>query len=181
MRSIVAGAAFTALTAVGAYISIPIGPVPIVLQNFFVLLAGMLLGPLRGTSSIAVYLLIGAIGLPVFAGGTGGIAHFFGPTGGFLIGFLPAAYLAGVLPRIGRARFGKKSAIAFDIFATAVAAASVYVVGVPWLKAVTEMSWSKSVGIGVLPFLPGDAIKVLAAVFTARRISSRFESFLGER
>ncbi|RZW12719.1 MAG: biotin transporter BioY, partial [Desulfobulbaceae bacterium] len=83
------------LTAVGAYIAIPIGPVPIVLQNLFVMLAGLLLGGRWGLTSVGVYLLAGAVGLPVFAGGTGGIGKFIGPTGGYLLGFAAAAYVIG--------------------------------------------------------------------------------------
>ena len=88
---------FAALTAVGAYIAIPIGPVPIVLQNFFVYLTGLLLGSKWGATSVAVYLLAGICGLPVFAGGRGGIGHIIGPTGGYLIGFLPAVFVIGFI------------------------------------------------------------------------------------
>jgi biotin transport system substrate-specific component len=86
-----------ALTAVGAYVHIPLGPVPIVLQNLFVLLAGLLLGSRWGAISIGIYLLVGAIGIPVFAGAKGGIAHFMGPTGGYLFGFLLASYITGYI------------------------------------------------------------------------------------
>jgi len=85
--------------AVGAFIAIPLplSPVPIVLQNFFILLIALVLGPRMGTASVALYLLLGALGLPVFAGGKGGLAHFFGPTGGYLAGFLLSAWVTGVL------------------------------------------------------------------------------------
>ena len=88
-----------ASTAVGAFIAIPLpfSPVPIVLQNFFILLIALVLGPRMGTASVALYLLVGALGLPVFAGGKGGFAHFFGPTGGYLAGFLLSAWITGVL------------------------------------------------------------------------------------
>jgi len=88
-----------ALIAVGAYIAIPIPivPVPIVLQNLFVLLAGLLLGSRWGLASMGLYLLAGSIGLPVFSGGRGGLAHFLGPTGGYLIGFAVEAWLVGFI------------------------------------------------------------------------------------
>jgi len=95
LRPMVYASLFAALTAVGAYISVPIGPVPIVMQNMFVFLAGLLLGSRWGLASLAVYLLAGACGLPVFAGGTGGIARFAGPTGGFLVGYLPVVFWVG--------------------------------------------------------------------------------------
>ena len=92
------------LMAVGAYIAIPVGPVPIVLQNLFVMLAALLLGGRWGFISVCVYLLAGAVGLPVFAGGTGGLGKFVGPTGGYLIGFAIAAYLIGTISERGQGR-----------------------------------------------------------------------------
>ena len=81
-------ALFAALTAVGAYMALPIGPVPVVMQNLFVFLAGLILGGRWGLASVGIYLLAGAVGMPVFAGGTGGVGRFFGPTGGYLIGWI---------------------------------------------------------------------------------------------
>ena len=95
LRMMVYASLFAALTAVGAFLAIPIGPVPIVLQNMFVYLAGLLLGGRWGLASVGVYLLAGACGLPVFAGGLGGISRLIGPTGGYLIGYLPAVFLNG--------------------------------------------------------------------------------------
>ena len=88
---------FAALTAAGAYIALPIGPVPIVMQNLFVMLAGLILGSRWGFAAIAVYLLAGAVGLPVFAGGVGGFSRFLGPTGGYLLGYLPAVFCIGLI------------------------------------------------------------------------------------
>jgi len=97
LRSIVLSSLMAALTAVGACIHIPIAPVPIVLFTLFVLLSGLLLGSRWGLASIALYLLVGAIGMPVFAGGRGGFAHFFGPTGGYLFGFALSAWITGFI------------------------------------------------------------------------------------
>src|SRR6056297_3878217 len=98
---------FAALTSIGAYIYIPlpISPVPITIQNFFVFTAGSVLGKKYGFLSQVIYVLIGTIGLPVFAGGTGGIGILFGPTGGYIFGFLAAGYIAG----IGKQKFLNKS------------------------------------------------------------------------
>ncbi len=95
LRMMVYASLLAALTAAGAYLAIPIGPVPIVLQNLFILLAGLLLGSRWGLASVGVYLLAGALGLPVFAGGLGGIGRLVGPTGGYLVGFLPAVFVIG--------------------------------------------------------------------------------------
>ena len=102
LRWIVLASLMAALTGVGAYIHIPIGPVPIVLSTLFVLLSGLLLGSRWGLASIALYLLVGAIGMPVFAGGKGGFAHFFGPTGGYLLGFALSAWVTGFISERSR-------------------------------------------------------------------------------
>src|SRR4030067_297492 len=102
LRFTVLASLMAALTAVGAYIHIPIGPVPIVLSGLFVLLSGLLLGSRWGLISILVYLLVGAIGIPVFAGGKGGFAHFFGPTGGYLFGYALAAWVTGLISEHSR-------------------------------------------------------------------------------
>jgi biotin transport system substrate-specific component len=153
-----------ALTAAGAYIAIPVGPVPIVLQNLFIMLAGLLLGGRWGLISVAVYLLAGAVGLPVFAGGTGGVGKFVGPTGGYLLGFAAAAYLIGIISESGRGR------VAIDVIAMVAGTLIIYAVGVSWLKVVTGMSFSKAVTVGMLPFLIGDALKIAAARPIARAL-----------
>jgi len=151
-----------ALIGVGALIHLPIGPVPVVLQNLFVLLAGLLLGSRYGLASVLLYLLIGSMGLPVFAGGKGGIAHFMGPTGGFLVGFAAAAFIAGLISeRLPRG-------LVTDILAVAAGSLIIYLMGVPWLKMVTQMTWAKAFTVGMLPFLPGDILKAAAAVLLAR-------------
>jgi biotin transport system substrate-specific component len=155
---------FAALTAVGAYLAIPIGPVPIVLQNLFVFLTGLLLGSKWGATSMAAYLLAGICGLPVFAGGRGGIGHIIGPTGGYLIGFLPAVYFIGIIKEKAKAN------ILFDVLALVIATAIIYLFGIVWLKTITQMTLSKTLLVGMVPFLPGDAIKVAVAVVIAKKI-----------
>ena len=162
LRMTVLSALFAALIAVGAFIAIPIGPVPIVMQNFFVLLTGLLLGPRWGVIACGVYLLAGALGLPVFAGGTGGIGRFFGPTGGYLLAYLPAVFLTGWISQ------NKKKAVVWDSLAMILASIVIYTLGASWLKVSTGMTWSKSLAVGMLPFLLGDALKIIAAVVVAR-------------
>jgi biotin transport system substrate-specific component len=157
-------ALFAALTAVGAYLFVPIGPVPIVLQNMFVFLAGLLLGRRWGLASVALYLLAGVGGLPVFAGGTGGIGRIAGPTGGFLLGYLPVVFLVGWIAERGPGRMLR------DVAAMLAGAAVLYACGVPWLAMVTGMPMSKAVAVGMLPFLPGDGIKIAAAALIARSV-----------
>jgi biotin transport system substrate-specific component len=172
LKRMVYAALMAALTAAGACIAIPIGPVPIVLQNLFVMLAGLLLGGRWGLISIGVYLLAGAVGLPVFAGGTGGIGKFAGPTGGYLLGFAAAAYLIGILSERGRGR------VVVDVIAMVAGTAIVYTFGVSWLKVVTGVSLSKAVAVGMLPFLVGDALKIAAAIPIARALRPMIDGSL---
>ena len=162
LRMTVYSALFAALTAVGAYMALPIGPVPVVMQNLFVFLAGLILGGRWGLVSVGIYLLAGALGLPVFAGGSGGIGRFFGPTGGYLVGYLPAVFLIGwIAHKTGRRPLG-------DILAMLCGAAVLYACGIAWLKVVTGLPWAKALAAGMLPFLPGDALKIAVAVPIAR-------------
>jgi biotin transport system substrate-specific component len=164
LRMIVFAALFAALTAVGAFLALPIGPVPIVLQNLFVYLAGLLLGVRWGLASVGIYLLAGICGLPVFSGGTGGIGRFLGPTGGYLIGYLPAVFLIGwIAEKAGRRPMGDVAAM---LFGTAV----LYACGLLGLKLLTGLSWPKALAAGMLPFLPGDAVKIVVAVPIARAL-----------
>ncbi len=164
LRSMVLASLFAALTAVGALIALPIGPVPIVLQNFFVMLMGLLLGPRWGLAGVAAYLLAGALGLPVFAGGTSGLARFAGPTGGYLIGYLPSVAIIGWIAAKGR---GHRL---HDVLAMLSGTAALYACGVTWLKIVTGMAWSKALAVGLIPFLPGDIAKIIAAALVIKSL-----------
>lgn len=164
LKRMIYAALMAALTAAGAYIAIPIGPVPIVLQNLFIMLAGLLLGGRWGLISVGVYLLAGVVGLPVFAGGTGGVGKFVGPTGGYLLGFAAAAYLIGIISQSGRGR------VAMDVLAMVAGTLVIYTFGVAWLKVVTGMSFTNAFAVGMVPFLIGDALKIAAAIPIARAL-----------
>ncbi|SLM18883.1 Biotin transporter BioY [uncultured spirochete] len=154
---------FAALISIGAYIAIPIPgtPVPIVLQNMFIILAGFILGPWWGLASVIFYLMLGAAGLPVFAGGTGGLVKFAGPTGGYLLGYIPAIIVFGLVSKLG------KKTWYFNILAGIVGMAIVYAFGVARLKAVLNVDWTKAFATGLLPFLPGDIAKIVIAAVLA--------------
>lgn len=163
-------ALFAALTAAGTFIAVPIpgSAVPVVLQNLFALLAGLTLGPAMGTAAVGLYLLVGAIGLPVFAGAKGGIAHFFGPTGGYLAGYLLSALVAGLVA--GRPRADKQTPLRLIALAAVLGMLAVYAPGVLRLKAVLKADWTKALAVGFLPFIVGDAVKTAVAVAVAGRI-----------
>ncbi|GMO49543.1 MAG: biotin transporter BioY [Termitinemataceae bacterium] len=165
-------AMFAALIACGAFIAVPLplSPVPIVLQNAFAVLSGMVLGPFYGAGAVAIFLAAGTIGAPVFAGGSGGIAHFFGPTGGFLLGYLAASPIAGLLA--GRAK-NTPATLKTRIRLFAAAAAGfiiVYVPGIIQLHAIIGGTWKAALLAGCLPFLVGDFVKAVIVVIAAERL-----------
>jgi biotin transport system substrate-specific component len=152
--NIVKTAFFAALTSIGAYMvfPLPFSPVPVTMQTVFVLLSGYLLGMKLGPISQLIYLMIGAAGFPVFSKGTGGMAVLAGPTGGYLLGFIIASFLAAMF------RYRKRRTAGLLL-----AQLSVYIPGLIQLKMVTGLDFSKTIVMGFLPFLPGDIFKVIAA------------------
>ena len=167
-------ALFAALIAGGTFIAIPIGPVPIVLQNLFTLLAGLVLGPLLGAASVALYLFAGLLGAPVFAGFTGGITRFAGPTGGFLIGYLLMAIIAGLIA----GKHEKKISKIRLAIAVSAGLLVVYVPGIAWLKFRFGLDWYAALVTGFLPYLPGDLLKGIAAVLIAGRLRNTAAAFM---
>ena len=137
-------------------IPLPFSPVPITGQTFAVLLVGAALGGRRAAVSTLLYIGQGALGLPVFAGGGFGIARLLGPTGGYLFGFVPAAYLVGILAERGLDR-KPRSALPLFIAGQMV----IYAFGVAWLS--TFVGFSTALATGLLPFLAVDAFKALLA------------------
>ncbi|MFQ6611737.1 MAG: biotin transporter BioY, partial [Fidelibacterota bacterium] len=137
-------------------IQLPLVPVPITGQTLGVLLAGALLGSKRGAISMIIYLVLGAVGIPVFAGIHPGVAAFLGPTGGYLLGFVPAAFLVGWLSEKG---FNKS--VLSTIFGMSLGTILIYLTGGLWLARFT--GWDQVLKLGVLPFLPGDLLKIFLA------------------
>lgn len=158
-----------ALIAVGAFLQISIGPIPLSMQSFFVLLAGFVLGPVRGGLAVALYLVAGLIGLPVFSGGTSGLPKLLGPTGGFLFAFLPSAMLAGVATQDRTRPLGWARGILWGGLATAV----LFAVGVPWLQTALGVGWGEALALGCLPFLPGAVFKLVTVIVLHRHLHKR--------
>jgi biotin transport system substrate-specific component len=157
-RSVSLVFAFSLLNALAAQIAIPIGPVPITGQTFAVLLTGALLGSRLGAAALIAYLIEGATGLPFFAGGSGGLAHILGPTGGYLVAFPAAAFITGAFAEHG---WDKR-------FITAVAAMFVgsiviIFVGAAWFPVLTHTAPLLALRVGVAPFIIGDIVKILLA------------------
>ncbi len=149
--------AFSLLIALTAQIEVPAWPVPFTLQTLGVLLTGAVLGSRRGALSIMLYLVEGAAGLPVFAGGAGGAPYLWGPTGGYLVGFVAAAWLVGALAERGWDRRLPLAALAMVLGNVVI-----YAFGVAWL-AVVLGSLQKAIAGGMVPFLVGDLAKIALA------------------
>jgi biotin transport system substrate-specific component len=174
-KDIVLVALFSALLVVLGLlppIPMPVVPVPLTLQTFGVMLAGLLLGPVRGSLVLVLYVGLALMGLPVLPGGRAGLAVLAGPTAGFLIGMIPGAALTGWLA--GKPLLDPKTTRLPAILHCAFAAvcggiAVVYGIGVPWLAFVTDMGLAKACW-AVLVFLPGDLLKAAVAAVVAQRI-----------
>ena len=131
-------------------------PVPITGQTFAILIVGAALGSKRGTASLALYAAMGAFGLPFFAGGASGLAYMSGPTLGYLVGFVAATYVVGLLAERGLERSVRTSLVPF-LAGTMI----IYLFGAGWLAIL--FGGEKALALGVLPFLVGDVIKMILA------------------
>jgi len=154
-------AAFIGLIAIGSWISIPFVPVPFTLQTLFVLLAGIVMKR-YAVIPTSLLVLFGAMNLPVFHNGASGIGILLGPTGGYLIGFIPASLLVGLAyERDGRA---------VHLAGIFLGEMTLFASGVGWLSFSTGMTFVQASVIGLLPFIPGDVVKSAAAYVIGERI-----------
>jgi biotin transport system substrate-specific component len=157
-RSVSLAVVFSLLTALAAQIVIPIGPVPITGSTFAVLLTGALLGSRLGAMAMIIYLFEGAVGLPFFYGGHGGIAHLFGPTGGYLVAFPAAAFITGAFAENG---WDKRFVTA--VAAMAVGSIVILLAGWAWFSVLMHTPLPAAFTVSVAPHLIGDVIKILLA------------------
>jgi len=160
-------ALFSALTAIGALISIPLpfSHVPITLQTLFTYMAGAFLGSYLGALSQLIYVLMGVTGLPIFAKGSAGIPVLLGPTGGYLVGFIPGAFVIGKL-----AEMKKNPSFRRLLICMTAGTVVIYVLGVLQLMNWVRIGVKEAIVLGVLPFIVGDALKILAAAYMTIRI-----------
>ena len=161
-KKIVFTALFAALTAVCGFISIPVPgtPIPIVLQNMLVVLTGLMLGPVWGVAATVLFLAAGALGLPVFSGGTGGFARLMGPTGGFLYGYA----LATPVIRL--------------VLATVLGFVVMYIPGVLHFMRVMDKTFSQTMTLCVIPYIPGDIVKMVVAVLLSSKLRTAASSYI---
>ena len=151
--------------------AIPISPVPISLASMAVYLAVTVLGIKLGTLSCLIYLLLGLVGLPVFSGGSAGAAKLFGPTGGYLVGYLFLALIAGAF--VGRYTENKWNSIAFAALGMVLGTMVLYALGTAWLAYSAGMDFQAALWAGVIPFIPGDLVKMVIAVLLGSAVRGR--------
>ena len=168
-RDMILAALFAALTAVGAFIRIPMGFSTITLQFLFTALAGILLGAKLGALSQAIYVLLGLVGVPIFASG-GGFQYVFNPTFGFLAGLIPTAWIIG--------RLAEKNGSAKGVAAACFAGLGVlYLIGVPYMGVIVNAYLGKGLTLwqilkaGMIIYLPGDCLKIAVCALVAPRLA----------
>ena len=163
-RNLVLCAMCAAITCILAPISVPIGPVPISLCTFAVMLAGVLLGAKFGFISQLIYVLLGAVGVPVFAGYSAGVSCIAGMTGGYIVAYPVLALLTGLLYwKFGKNKSGKLRVL-WMLLAMAIGTVVLYAFGTAWFCAVSGTGVAAAMGMCVIPFLPGDILKMIVVV-----------------
>ncbi len=163
-------AMFTALISAGAFIRIPLPPVPITLQTLFVVLASLCLPTSLALEAVVLYMFLGIIGLPVFTSG-GGLAAFIGPTSGYMIGFIPAVLIGSLLSRL-------KTGVPWYLLCGFLATVGIYIPGLLVLKYTRDLSWAATISGGLVPFIIGDTIKIVVCAFTAVAVKPKVSSLL---
>ena len=163
-------AVMAALLCVLGPFSIPLGPVPLSLATLGVMLSVYILGTIKGTTACLIYLVMGAIGLPVFSGFSGGFAKIAGPTGGYLIGYIFLALIAGWFIH----RFENKVWIQF--IGMCLGTIVLYAIGTAWLARITGITFSEALAAGVVPFVAGDLVKIVVSIFLGRAVKKRLPS-----
>lgn len=168
-KTIALVAVMTAVTCVLAPLSIPIGLMPVSLTNLAIYFGLYLLGTKKEIVSYIAYMLIGLAGVPVFSGFTGGPGKLIGPTGGYLLGFVPMALIAGVVIERSKGRF------VVDMLAMAAGTIVAYIFATLWLAYQGQMDFVAALFAGVIPFIPGDLMKMALAAFFGPRIKRQLK------
>ena len=165
-RDMIFTAVFAAVLCAVSPFVIPIGPIPLSLASFAVYLAAAVLNWKYGTLSVVIYVALGLVGLPVFSGFTGGLPKLIGPTGGFIVGYILAALVIGLI--LARSHHKKWLYPA----AMAIGTVVLYVCGLSWYVYVTGSTLTAAFVACVVPFLPGDAVKIILASVIAPRLNT---------
>lgn len=176
-------ALFAAVISAAAFIHIPLpGGLPIVLQDALVILSGLLLGPVYGGISVLIFLVLGALGLPVFSGSGGLHILVAGPTCGFLFGYLVSAIVAGLVEGIfipRRKRHSKAKTFVFIAIAAILANVVLFTMGIAGFMHITGKPLNVAVGACLLPFIPGNTIKLIVDILLAGKFRQTVSAYMG--
>lgn len=148
--------------------SIPVGPIPVTLCSFAIYLISSVLGGVRGAAAVGIYILLGGVGLPVFSGFAGGLQVVAGATGGYIIGYIPCALIAGGITSLSRKWYWSFAGM---LLGTAV----LYAVGTAWYILLSGVELVPALSACVLPFLPFDIVKMAVASYLGRRLRTAME------
>lgn len=175
VRDMVLCAIFASLLCIASPFTLPVGPVPLSLCNFALMTAACIIGCGRSVISTAVFVAVGALGLPVFGGGMGGFGHILAPTGGFILSYIPMAAVSGAFASLGR---GRKNSLLLSFAGCFLSVLLGYIIGTVWYAFSADVQFSRELlGICVLPFLPFDLLKCVGAVLISEMICSRLKLF----
>ena len=152
-------------------VNIPISPVPISLGILAMLLSVYVLGRNKALFSCFIYILLGAVGVPVFSGFSGGLSKLVGPTGGYIVGYLPLIFIGGVF-------VAKHKNIWMQVTGLVLGVIVCYALGTAWLAYSAHMTFGKALMAGVIPFIPADAVKIIIAAFLGRTLQSKLKNIL---
>ena len=180
-RQLTLCAVMAAVMCVIAPISLPIGPISVTGGTLTIYLTACLLGPWRGLATTAVYLLAGFVGLPVFSNYMGGAGRLLGPTGGYLVGYLPMMLLAGLAAELspqhfgGRGKKGQALALVLPFLGMVLATAVLYAFGTAWYRVQAGVDLQTALAFCVFPFIPFDLMKIVLALLTGVPVRRRLE------
>lgn len=170
--SLTTTAMMTAILCILAPISVPIGEVPISLATFAVYIAAHLLGTKRSLMCVMLYLLLGMVGVPVFASWSAGFNVMAGPTGGYLLGYLLIAFFTGWFTKLGKGR------IPMILIGSILGTLGCYIIGTLWLGVQLSLSAKAALMAGVIPFIPGDLIKIVLSIGVTLPIKKQLSTFI---
>lgn len=170
VRGMVFTAIFAAIICVAAPFSVQAGPIPITLATFAIYLAGTILGGKRGMAAVAVYIMIGAVGLPVFSNFNGGFGALTGPTGGYIIGYIPLVFLTGIFSEMN----SKKHLTM--IVGMVLGTVALYAFGTAWYMIMSGRDLITSLSLCALPFIPGDAVKIVCTAAVAIPLKTKLNA-----
>lgn len=160
-------------------IYLPISPVPIALGNFVIYIFAILLGTKKSFMGVIIFILLGAVGLPVFSQGQGGFAYLVGPTGGYLFGYLFCSLGTSIGENIGnRVSDNKVIRTAILVLGMVIGTILCYLLGTIWLSYLNNLDFDKALAAGVIPFIPGDTAKIIIAIILTTPLKSRLKRFI---